>query len=138
MISVIMARVFMANILQHMKLSPQIVNTTFSRKNNISEVRVLKRLILEGSKIISLDCQMSVTFPTDFSLVATSQMCNFLSGNFQVCPSRSARSSVCSGCDARPPSTSKQQRSALRHHKVPNLTFGNLPLGKLNIWKYDT
>ena len=71
----------------------------------------------------------SGNFPRVFFQVETSQMWNFPSGNF--------------------PSLSQPQRSALKPILVvalgphcslqrlrgPNLTFGNLPLGKLDIWE---
>ena len=73
----------------------------------------------------------SGTFPRVFSLLATSQMYNFPSGNLQVCPSCSARPLDCSSRSAWP-------HCSLRRLRRPNLTFGKLLLGKLHIWEVFT
>ena len=94
--------------------------------------------------------EMLSTFPKDFSQEATfqeffpsisSQMWNFLSGNF---PSLSMlqRSVICqSSRGARPlthPTHNAWPHCSLRCLRGSNLTVGKLSLGKLHIWEVAT
>ena len=83
-------------------------------------------------------------FPRAFSQVATSQLCNFPNDNVsQVSPSRSTHTSlfqpqrsslqpILGAALGHPPNCS------LRCIRGPNLTLGNLPLGKFHIWEVAT
>ena len=78
---------------------------------------------------------MLCTFLKDFSQWAISQ-----TATSQGCPSRSTRPPACSSRGPRPPSSSQPQRLApiaacAAAPKRANLTFGKLPLGKLDIWE---
>ena len=72
------------------------------------------------------------SFPKNFSLVATSQLCNFPSGNFPslsypqcLAPQHALVAALGLHCN-------------LRRLRGPNITFGKLLLGKLHIWEIVT
>ena len=84
----------------------------------------------------------SGNFQRVFSQVATSQMCNFLSGNIPSIsqPQRTAPQPILAEVFGHlaHPSCSARPHCSLRRLKGLNLTLGKLPLGKLHIWEVAT